>query len=188
MKDTLRRFINHYYSVVIMSLDQDFIVEAKRLHGWDISFNGTLYVPDNGVNVVNDFNWIEEVNPGEEVELVLGSNYCNRGREYDFVCVDQKVSQTIAVCHTSRLPDYHSELLEGVVLHLRQFQKGVGVKLNLPAQLDNSYLKNHIGENHVDLLKYDHPDYFGGEWHIITEGSGEIIDVVGDAEIPQKFC
>jgi len=187
MEDNLRRFINNYSLVVIMSLDQDFIAEAKRLHGWDISFDGKLYTFDKNLIVKNGLDWIERVNPGEKIDLSLGLNDYNTKREYDLVCLEQKTSQTVAVCQASRFSDYHSELLEGVILNLKQFQKGVEVRLNLPTQLNNSNLNEYINNNHIDLLKYDHPDYFGGEWHIFTQGSKEIVKVISKSIMPQGF-
>ena len=127
-----------------MALDHDLCLEAMKINGWKLSFAGDylslgplvdatiwtshsrLFRAQIGLMEYGDCRGYGLV-PDEEAETEKGIKY-----------------QEVALVHPSRQQDYQAELLDAIILHLKQLPAGSSPEITLPAELRSQVQRTHI--------------------------------------------
>ena len=156
-----------------MDLAQALCRKAHRIHGWDVSFSGSV----RSSAYIQVGNWVAS---SESPQISIGKEVVNGIRTYGFVDENERdslVYQPFVYLYSGREHDYQIELLSAMLLILRHEIPVARACIYIPNSLER-----FVGYDHLQLLERDDPRVKkflrNGPIPIYREGLEGMIEVV----------
>ena len=127
-----------------MALDHDLCQEAVKINGWKLSFAGDYLSLGP---LVDATIWTSH---RKLFRARIGLMEYGEHQRYGLVPDDEAKTengiryQEVALVHPSRQQDYQAELLDAIILHLKQLPAGTSPEIILPAELRSQVQRTHF--------------------------------------------